>query len=154
MAQPRPPPGGPPGNQRNPYAQRLYYDSQSNGPEAQYPAMRSTTALIGAQESQTTLTQFPSYGVWPNDAHSPLAEWPLTGPRLQSEGPPGRPNVQPLNPFGQQYAQSTFSSTPSETTIHDSTFGVASKHPYPAWTNDKNVPLSMEEIEGTSALLL
>lgn len=62
MAQPRPPPGGPPGQQGNPYAQRSQYDSQLNGREAQYPGARSTTALIGAQESQTSLPQFPSYG--------------------------------------------------------------------------------------------
>jgi hypothetical protein len=149
MAQPRPPPG-PPGNQRNPYAQRPYYDSQSNGPEAQYPAMRSTTALIGAQESQTSLAQFPSYGTYGGMMpRSHFVERPLTDPYVESDGPPGRPNFQPPNPFGQQYAQSTFSSTAPETAIAESTFGAASKHPYPAWTNDKNVPLSMEEIEGT-----
>ena len=73
MAQPRPPPGGPPGAQRNPYAQRPYYDSPSNDQEVQYPAARSTTALIGGQESQTSLPQFPSYGMYDGISPSPLA---------------------------------------------------------------------------------
>lgn len=61
MAQRLPP--GMPDPSRNPYAQqRQYYDNDGPGRDQQYQAMRSTTALIGAQESQPNLAQFPPYG--------------------------------------------------------------------------------------------
>lgn len=67
MAQ-RPPP---PGNNRNPYAtQRQYYDNDNDparvGGDPRYAAARSTTALIGAQESTPNFQQFPAYGAFTN----------------------------------------------------------------------------------------
>lgn len=64
MAQSRAPPGGPRDNTRNPYAQRQYFDNDPNGRDAHFQAIGSTTALIGAEESQPNLAQFPPFGDW------------------------------------------------------------------------------------------